>query len=142
MGLFSRLFGRKEPEAQPTAAQPAGETTPSWQQGGGVPQELAASEVPELLKSSEPPAVLDVRDTEERERDGWIPGSIHIPLTEIQGRTDELDPQRHLVVYSNTGMRSMEAGTFLLEQGFVDVSNLNGGLQAWAGPVERVAGDE
>ncbi len=137
MGFLSRLFGKKDPE--PTAEPPPPpkeETTPSWQQGSGVPQELAATEVREMLESAGPPVLLDVRSPEERQRDGWIPGSQHIPMPEIQGRTDELDPKRPLVLYDNTGMQSMEAGAFLLEQGFADVSNLNGGLQSWSGPLE------
>lgn len=142
MGFLSRLFGKKEENPAPSSPPPTPpakeESTPDWQLAGGVPQELAASEALEMLQSAEPPAFLDVRDPHELEADGVIPGSTHIPMHEIQGRMDELDPKRPVIVYCSAGMRSMEVGAFLLEQGFMDVSNLNGGLQNWKGPLEKV----
>ena len=94
MGFLSRLFGGKEPTpATPAAAPPAKKPAAdkSWQDGGSVPQELAASEVVAMHKAADPPAFLDVREPHELEAAGYIPGSIHIPMHEIQGRTDELD---------------------------------------------------
>jgi rhodanese-related sulfurtransferase len=140
MGFLSRLFGGKEPTpATPAAAPPAKKPAAdkSWQDGGSVPQELAASEVVAMHKAADPPAFLDVREPHELEAAGYIPGSIHIPMHEIQGRTDELDPSRPIVVYCASGMRSFDVGVFLLQQGFKSVSNLNGGMNAWTGPIER-----
>ena len=124
-------------EAKPAAA-PGGSN--QWEGNAGVPQELAASEVQALLKGAEPPLLIDVREDHELAASGWIPGSKHIPMHSIQGvAATELDPQRHVVVYCASGMRSMEVGAFLLEQGFRQVSNLNGGINAWTGPVERAS---
>ncbi len=138
MGFFSKLFGGKEPEPEKPA--PRAEEKPEkadWESVGGVPQEMAATEVLDVYNSSDRPVFLDVREPHELEANGYIPGSIHIPMHEVQGRVDELDPQKPIIVYCASGMRSMDVGAFLLESGFADVSNLNGGLQNWAGPLEK-----
>lgn len=140
MGIFCWLFGRKNapspaPAGAPPQAPPSGGEN-DWQSAGGVPQELAASEVLELQNSGQPPLLLDVREAEERQAEGVIPGSLHLPMGELEGRFGELDPARPVIVYCATGMRSMDAGAFLIEKGFRDVSNLNGGLSAWTGPRE------
>lgn len=138
MGLLDRLFGKKTtepaaPAAPPAAKAPAKPATKDWQDESGVPQELAASEVNARLKGANPPVLLDVREEFEREQHGYIPGSLHISMNDIQGRQHELDPTKPVIVYCASGMRSMEVGAFLLTQGFKDVANLNGGFNAWTG---------
>ncbi|MEO8376333.1 MAG: rhodanese-like domain-containing protein [Candidatus Sumerlaeota bacterium] len=142
MGFLSKMFGGKDdaPKAPTPNAQkpaPAKSPAPSWQDAGGVPQELAATEVLAMYQAPDRPAFLDVREPEELEASGMIPGAVHIPMHEIQGRTDELDPATPVIVYCASGMRSMDVGAFLLQQGFTSVSNLNGGLNAWKGPIEK-----
>lgn len=142
MGIFSFLFGKKEeqPKGNPTPPTPSSvEIAPDWQSVGAVPQELAAQEVLALHQSDSPPLFLDVREAEELKTSGYIPGSLHIPMDDVQGRLGELDPKRPVIVYCASGMRSMDVGALLLEKGFEDVSNLNGGLSAWTGPVEMPA---
>lgn len=136
MGLFDKLFGGGKPAQPAKAAAPAPKKA-AWEESSGVPQELTAREVHEMLKGENPPALLDVREDHERAADGWIPGSVHIPMHEIQGRQTELDPQRPTVVYCASGMRSMEVGAFLLQQGFREVINLNGGIHGWTGDRAR-----
>ena len=140
MGLLGKLFGGgdKKPAAASKPAAPAAKSTPAWATNSGVPQELAAREVVALLDSPDRPTVLDVRDDEELYQSGRIPGSVHIPMHEIQGRQTEIDHEKHVVVYCASGMRSMEVGAFLLQAGFKQVSNLNGGLNAWPGAKEQV----
>jgi len=136
MGFLDFLFGKKAPPMAVPKAVPTPKA--AWQNSAGsVPQELAASEVLELYNAPNRPVFLDVRERDEREANGYIPGSLHIPMPEIQGRTDELDPKVPLVVYCASGMRSMDVGAFLLEQGFQEVINLNGGMMKWSGPVEK-----
>ncbi len=143
MGLFARLFGRKDENKTNTTPQIREEDLheektqkADWESVSGVPQELAASEVQELYESEAPPVLLDVREEAERQQDGWIPNSVHIPMDEVESRLEELEPGRPVVVYCASGMRSMDVGVMLLEKGFQDVSNLNGGLSAWSGPRE------
>lgn len=139
MGFLSRLFGKSEPPAPPKPTPAPAPTKPAeeWSDSGAVPQELAAGEALALYQQEDRPVFLDVREPHELEAFGLIPGSVHIPMHEIQGRTDELNPAAPIIVYCASGMRSMDVGAFLLQQGFRDVSNLNGGLSAWTGPIER-----
>lgn len=75
--------------------------------------------------------LLDVREDWEFEL-CRLPGSRHIPLGEVPQRLGELDPARALVVICHHGVRSRVAQHFLLERGFTQVLNLNGGIDAWA----------
>ncbi len=143
MGFFSKLFGggqkeEQKPKKENSRAEASSASTPEedWEGGSGVPQELAHMEVLELYNSENPPVFLDVREPHELEADGFIPNSIHIPLGELEQRASELEPEKPVIVYCASGMRSMDAGCALLEKGFKDVSNLNGGIMAWTGPRE------
>ena len=146
MGLLDKIFGKKPkpPEAEAAAEAAARRESDSqaetleeaWEQQG-TPQELQAAEVRAQLAGPNPPVMLDVREPNERQAFGFIPGSVSIPMSEFPERWRELDATRPVVVYCASGMRSFDAGFFLIEQGFKDVSNLNGGMQAWDGEVGR-----
>ena len=80
---------------------------------------------------------LDVREPAELQADGWLPRSLHISMGEIPSRLGELASDEPIVVYCAHGMRSYEAGRFLMDNGFKDVASLSGGICAWTGPRER-----
>ncbi|MFJ9122417.1 rhodanese-like domain-containing protein, partial [Streptomyces sp. NPDC102394] len=91
---------------------------------------LTADELHALLDGAEPPLVLDVRNTAERE-EGFIEGSLHIPLAELARRTEEIPADRPLVVHCAGGHRSSIAASLLRHTGRTDVSDLLGGYGAW-----------
>lgn len=74
--------------------------------------------------------VLDVRTDQEVGR-GIIAGARHIALQQLPGRMEELERSRPIVIYCQSGARSMHAGNFLVAEGWQDVYNLTGGLGAW-----------
>ncbi len=74
---------------------------------------------------------VDIRNAGELEA-GTIPGARHIPLAELPGRLDELDPTRPVVLYCASGWRSSVAASLLRARGFADASDLLGGYDAWA----------
>ncbi len=74
--------------------------------------------------------VVDVRNPGET-AGGTIPGAITIPVGQLPGRLDELDPTRPTVVYCAGGYRSSVAASLLRQRGFVDVSDILGGYNAW-----------
>jgi rhodanese-related sulfurtransferase len=138
MGFFDKLFGGKKeaaPAAAPAPAKPAAKQ--EWAASGAVPQELAAIEVEAMLRRGEKAVLVDVREEWERQRDGWIDGAIHIPMGEFEARHAEVPRGVPVIVYCASGMRSMEAGAYLLENGYDDVSNMNGGIAAWKGDRRR-----
>jgi hydroxyacylglutathione hydrolase len=74
--------------------------------------------------------LLDVRGPGERDQ-GYVEGSVHIPLGQLRDRIGELDPARPLVTYCAGGYRSSIAASLLRASGFADVSDLIGGYQGW-----------
>ncbi|GAC1320865.1 MAG: hypothetical protein NVSMB25_13840 [Thermoleophilaceae bacterium] len=90
---------------------------------------LDPEEVAELLREGNV-ELIDVREPYERAA-GYIPGSRHIPLAELAGALDSLQPNQTLIVACRLGARSGLAAEALRAAGF-DARNLNGGLLAWA----------
>ncbi|WP_085995092.1 rhodanese-like domain-containing protein [Nocardia paucivorans] len=78
---------------------------------------------------TEPTILLDVREDDEWQL-GHAPGAVHIPLSDIPARTDELDPDAQLYVVCRQGGRSIEAVKYLNRIGFEAV-HVEGGMVAW-----------
>lgn len=76
--------------------------------------------------------VLDVREDNEF-AGGRIGGARHIPLTLLKQRITDIErfKEAPVVVYCRSGARSAMAASQLVSAGFTDVTNLQGGLQAW-----------
>ena len=79
--------------------------------------------------------LLDVRDEWET-RLCRLENSTHIPVEEIEFRTDELNPQDEIVVYCHHGIRSAAVAEYLRGLGFAKAVNLAGGLDLWAHTVD------
>lgn len=76
--------------------------------------------------------VLDVREDNEISG-GRIGGARHIPLGVLKQRLGDIErfKEAPVVVYCRTGARSAVAASQLVAAGFMDVTNLQGGIQAW-----------
>ena len=75
--------------------------------------------------------LVDVRNPGEVQV-GMIGDAVNIPVGQLPGRVDELDPSVPTVVYCAGGYRSSVAASVLRQAGFGDVSDLLGGFGAWA----------
>lgn len=62
---------------------------------------------------------------------GSIDGAATIPVGQLPGRLDELDPQAPTVVFCAGGYRSSVGASVLRQAGFKDVSDILGGYGAW-----------
>ncbi|RGD56881.1 MBL fold metallo-hydrolase [Kitasatospora xanthocidica] len=91
---------------------------------------LTADQLRTTLTAEQPPTVLDVRTCGERET-GFIEGVLHIPLTELPTRLDEIPTDHPLVIHCASGHRSSIAASLLRHHGHPDVSDLLGGYTAW-----------
>lgn len=81
------------------------------------------------------PHLLDVREPWEFER-CHIEGSELLPMSGIPSRFGQLDPRRETVVICHHGVRSFHVARFLEHNGFTEVINLTGGVDAWAKEVD------
>lgn len=79
--------------------------------------------------------LLDVREKWEWDT-AHIAGFVHIPLKDIPSRINELDPTHSIAVMCHHGARSARAVDFLLQQGFIAVYNVNGGIEAWSREID------
>lgn len=92
---------------------------------------LSVKELKTKLQDQNELFLLDVREPVEFNF-ASIAGSVLIPLNQLPQRVSELDHQSEIVVICHHGMRSMQAANFLDYSGFTQVSNLQGGIDAWS----------
>jgi len=96
-----------------------------------VPEE-GPEQLQRRLKSGEPVVVIDVRDPDEY-RDGHIEAATNISrgFLEFRVGTAVTNPSTPVVLYCQTGLRSVLAAKALKELGYATVINLQGGYQKW-----------
>ena len=97
--------------------------------------EITARELKTRLDGPGAPLLLDVRQDWETKL-CRLPNAVHIPIEEIEVRTDELNADDEIVVYCHQGVRSAAVAEYLRQLGFKSVRNLAGGLDAWARSVD------
>jgi rhodanese-related sulfurtransferase len=75
--------------------------------------------------------LLDVREPWEIEI-ASLPESKNIPMGEITQRFEEISREQTVVCICHHGVRSLQVGMFLERQGFENIVNLTGGIDAWS----------
>jgi adenylyltransferase/sulfurtransferase len=80
-------------------------------------------------------ALLDVREPHEWEISA-IPGALCISKNQVVSRAAEIPRDREVVVFCKTGMRSRDAILMLQAQGFTNLINLLGGINAWVREID------
>jgi phage shock protein E len=74
--------------------------------------------------------ILDVREQSEYDA-GHIPGVTLIPLNNVPNRLNEIPKDKPVIVTCRSGNRSGQATDFLRQQGYTNVHNMTGGINAW-----------
>jgi rhodanese-related sulfurtransferase len=77
------------------------------------------------------PVLLDVRENWEYDT-CHLEGSTLIPMQTVPARIDDLDEDAEIVCICHHGGRSLQVAAFLERHGFPKVTNLTGGIHAWA----------
>ena len=95
--------------------------------------EISVTEAKERLAGPNPPRLIDVREADEFEI-ARIPGAELLPLSQWPAIAAEklADLDQPLLIQCHHGGRSARAAEFLLRNGFTDVTNLAGGIDAWS----------
>jgi rhodanese-related sulfurtransferase len=73
--------------------------------------------------------LLDVRELDEWQA-GHAPEALHIPMSELTGRLEDLPADKDVYVVCRSGGRSARVTEYLLGNGWEAV-NIDGGMQAW-----------
>ena len=84
--------------------------------------------------------LIDIRSDSTRERDGVVPGSIHIPRTVLEWRVDIDSPWRNphigdlsdpIILLCDHGCSTILAAATLTQLGFAQAGDVIGGFAAW-----------
>jgi len=113
----------------------------------GIPS-VSAEQAAELQSDGAAALIVDVREPREFES-LRAPGAVLLPLADFAVRYRELPGDRPLLLLCRSGARSLRATAFLVQQGFADVANVDGGMIAWknaglpvrSGPLEPGEGE-
>ena len=85
--------------------------------------------------------LLDVREPDEWAA-GHAPGAHHLPMMDVPARIAEVPTDTEVVVVCRAGGRSGQVVSYLLGNGWDNVRNLDGGMQAWAAAGRDVVTDD
>lgn len=89
-------------------------------------------EVKQALDSGQTITILDVREPTEWE-EGHLPGATPLPrgLLESRASRDLPDKNQRIVTHCALGGRGALAASTLVEMGYTNVANMEGGVKAW-----------
>ena len=91
---------------------------------------ITPPEAKALLEARSEVVIIDVRSLEEF-RSGALPGSVLVPFFDAMRGKILLPKDTPLLLVCAVGGRSLAVGRYLAMQGFQEVYNLKGGLDAW-----------
>lgn len=98
-------------------------------------EEIDVKALEHLISSGEKFTLMDVREDYELKICS-IEKSVHIPMGEVPIRASEIPEDHPVVVMCHHGMRSAQVIQYLQGVGFTNLSNLSGGIHAWAEEVD------
>jgi len=125
--LFSVACAKDEPKASEPATTPVAEA-PVVAEVAAVKamtgDELVAQNAP---KEKDKVLIIDVRSPEEYKA-GHVPNAININIEGFEDRIGEIEDHKEkpVIVYCNSGKKSGEVATILVNNGFKDVTNADG----------------
>lgn len=97
-------------------------------------KEITNTALQQMIENGESLNIIDVRNVDELAT-GYIAESINIPLPLIEFKLPDIEKKKKYYVICHAGGRSAQAVQFLEQYGY-DVTNVQGGMDAWAGPIQ------
>jgi rhodanese-related sulfurtransferase len=92
---------------------------------------ISPRELKEMLLKEEGIKLIDVREKWEHNI-ARIDGSELIPMDTFTDYYKKLDQNKKFVVFCHSGIRSYNVCQFMVQAGFKNVYNLDGGINAWS----------
>lgn len=115
----------------------------AWETSGRPYDRIPAVHVDELTRriaEDQPFTLLDVREEEETEQTGRLPGAVHVFLGELLDRLDEVPRREPVTTFCGSGQRAIIAALILKRNGFGLVEDSLGSMdacQAAGCPIEK-----
>ena len=141
---FRELKLRRDPECPICGEHPTIRELIDYEQFCGIVLQPATANpdevtVQDMKKALDDPKlgikVIDVREPFEYEI-AHIDGVPLLPMSQLQRRFTELDPNQQYYLLCKVGARSHQAAEFLREQGFKYVKNVRDGINAWSEEID------
>ena len=96
----------------------------------GSARDITSTEAKSIIDRSKNVYLLDVRTPQERQQ-GYIAGSVLIPIDQIEKRIAEVPKNRPVIVYCAVGSRSRPVAQALARNGNPEVYNMRDGIFGW-----------
>ena len=96
---------------------------------------ITVEKLNEMRINNEPHMLLDIREVHELEVCS-IDGSIDIPMNTLPENIEKLSKEGPLVVMCHIGGRSAQVVNWLIQNGYNNALNLEGGISAWAQTID------
>jgi sulfur-carrier protein adenylyltransferase/sulfurtransferase len=140
---FREFNLRRDPECPVCGENPTITEPIDYEQFCGIAPTQSAETLPAIsvhelkrkIEANGALTVLDVREPFEYEI-AHIEGSRLIPLGALAQRVDELERHGEIAVHCKSGKRSAQAVQLLRRAGFINVVNVEGGIDAWADEID------
>jgi adenylyltransferase/sulfurtransferase len=96
-------------------------------------ERLSPRDVDHIRRAGQPHLLIDVREPAEAAI-AQLSESQLIPMSELALRLGEiqLQPGQKVILMCHHGVRSLRCAMFLVQNGFEQVANLDGGIDAWS----------
>jgi hydroxyacylglutathione hydrolase len=102
----------------------------AWDNAGFPLEEVGQMTVHEIKEAGARLQIVDVRAPGEWKQ-GHVPGARHLFLPELREKAGQLDKQKPVAVYCDSGYRASIGTSILKQEGFRCVCNIPGSWQAW-----------
>jgi rhodanese-related sulfurtransferase len=99
-------------------------------------ENLSSKEFEKAINSNQNSVVIDVREVDEF-NSGYIPGSVNIPLSQLEERLNEIPKDKDIYLYCRSGNRSKQAAKLLMEENYTNLAHLEGGISSWDGKINN-----
>jgi rhodanese-related sulfurtransferase len=102
----------------------------AWSLALAAAQDISSREAKTLLEKNKNIFLLDVRTPQENSQ-AKLPGTVLIPINELERRIHEVPRNRTILVYCAVGSRSRPVAEYLSKSGYKDVYNMSDGIVGW-----------
>ncbi len=91
----------------------------------------------DTVKNDKNSIILDVRETNELELTGFLPGAVHTPMSTFDLEDASFDKDKDYYIVCKAGGRSKRVQDYMNAHGYT-AHNVEGGMMEYTGPRDRL----